>query len=403
MDIVRNVDLKNANKLKVLNLIKDKSPISRADIAVELNLSRSTVSQIIEELLDKGWIEELGYGESTERGGKRPILLQIKKQAVYVIAVFFSSTYSNIAITDLSGEILVSKKIRYTQVLDYQTHFSEILDIINELISEVKKESSAIPIIGCGVVVRGLVDVDKKILLYSAILNGWNNVPIGEYFKTRLNVPIFIENDIRSITSYEYYEFKSEKPKVLMCINSENGIALGVAIDGNVFYGSQYGVNATHAILDVNGPKCSCGNKGCWDTIASIDTMIAEVKKRKKLTQEISYEDILKMYDIKDPDVLEVLIHYTGYWMSVGVVNALNNYNPDKLILLGEIFETFKEVRDCVVSAISAMPNKIAKNVQVIIDGRKKNLLLSSSANLVISKFYSNEHHEDIVNHYKFY
>jgi len=73
------------------------------------------------------------------------------------------------------------------------------------------------------------------------------------------------------------------------------------------------------------------------------------------------------------------------------------------LILLGEIFETFKEVRDCVVSAISAMPNKIAKNVQVIIDGRKKNLLLSSSANLVISKFYSNEHHEDIVNHYKFY
>jgi len=131
--------------------------------------------------------------------------------------------------------------------------------------------------------------------------------------------------------------------------------------------------------------------------------MISEVKKRKKLTQEISYEDILKMYDVKDPDVLEVLIHYTGYWMSVGVVNALNNYNPDKLILLGEIFETFKEVRDCVVSAISAMPNKIAKNVQVIIDGRKKNLLLSSSANLVISKFYSNEHHEDIVNHYKFY
>ena len=86
MDIVRNVDLKNANKLKVLNLIKDKSPISRADIAVELNFSRSTVSQIIEELLDKGWIEELGYGESTERGGKRPILLQIKKEGIYLLS-----------------------------------------------------------------------------------------------------------------------------------------------------------------------------------------------------------------------------------------------------------------------------------------------------------------------------
>lgn len=403
MDIVRNVDLKNANKLKVLNLIKDKSPISRADIAVEFNLSRSTVSQIIEELLEKSWVEELGYGESTDRGGKRPILLQIRKQAVYVIAVFFSSTYSNIAITDLSGEILVSKKIRYTQVLDYQTHFSGILEVIHELIAELKKDIQTIPIIGCGIVVRGLVDVDKKILLYSAILNNWNNVPIGDYFKKQLDMPVYIENDIRSITSYEYSEFKSDNPKVLMCINSENGIALGVAIDGSILYGSHYGVSATHAILDVNGPKCYCGNSGCWDTIASIDTLIAEVKKRKRLTEDISYEDILKLYDTKDPDVIDVLINYTGYWMSIGVVNALNNFNPDKLILLGEIFETFKEVRDCVISAINAMPNKIAKNVHVIIDGRKKNLLLSSSANLVISKFYSKEHHEEIVNHYKFY
>jgi len=403
MDNVRNVDLKNANKLKVLNLIKDKSPISRADIAVEFNLSRSTVSQIIEELLEKSWVEELGYGESTDRGGKRPILLQIRKQAVYVIAVFFSSTYSNIAITDLSGEILVSKKIRYTQVLDYQTHFSGILEVIHELIAELKKDIQTIPIIGCGIVVRGLVDVDKKILLYSAILNNWNNVPIGDYFKKQLDMPVYIENDIRSITSYEYSEFKSDKPKVLMCINSENGIALGVAIDGSILYGSHYGVSATHAILDVNGPKCYCGNSGCWDTIASIDTLIAEVKKRKRLTEDISYEDILKLYDTKDPDVIDVLINYTGYWMSIGVVNALNNFNPDKLILLGEIFETFKEVRDCVISAINAMPNKIAKNVHVIIDGRKKNLLLNSSANLVISKFYSKEHHEEIVNHYKFY
>lgn len=397
MNITRSVDIKNANKLKILNVVKDSSPLSRADIAVKLSLSRSTVSLIIDELIEDGWIEELGLGESTDKGGKRPILLQTNIHTACIIAAFFTSSYSNLAITDLAGEIIVSKKITYSHTLDHQTRFDDMIDVINELIEECKINDTFRPIIGCGIVIRGLVDVENKTLLYSSSLKGWNNIPIGRYFSERLQVPVFVENDIRSITSYEYSKYKQDKPKVLMCINSENGIALGVAIDGNIYYGSRFGVSATHSILDVNGPLCQCGNHGCWDTIASIDVMMSEVEKKKKSKEKISYEELLKLYEAKDQDVIDVLKNYTGFWMSIGVVNALNNYNPDTLILLGEIFETFQEVGNCVIESINKMPNEIAKKVRIIMNDRKKDLLLRSSANLVLARLYSNENHDEIA------
>lgn len=397
MSVLRNNDLKNANKLSILNLLRDNPLLSRADISVKLGLSKSTVSAIMDELCMNGWVEDVGRGSSTKQGGKKPILLQINADASYVIAVYFSSTVVNVAITNMASEILAVKSKCVSKVTDYQIHFDEIIEIIHELISECRKEIPDMRILGCGIVIRGLVNVEKRTLLYSATLPGWSDVPVGDYFESRLNLPVFVENDIRAITAYEYLIYKNSNPKVIMCVNAEIGISLGVAINGTVFHGSNFGVSATHMILDTYGPLCTCGNRGCWDTIASTETMIMEIEKRKNGSAGISYQELIQMYEEGDPVVLDVVENYTGYWMSVGIVNAINLYNPDILVLMGKNFDTFKEIRNKVSDAVRSMPNEVARQVQIVFSDGMKHLLVKGASHLVISGFYSIGHHDELA------
>ena len=102
--VMHSNDLKYSNKLSILKLLRD-GIISRADMASRLKLSRATVSSIVEELISSGFVSEIGFGKSTEQGGKKPVMLKLNVNAVFIAAVYFSYNLVEVAITDLQGNI----------------------------------------------------------------------------------------------------------------------------------------------------------------------------------------------------------------------------------------------------------------------------------------------------------
>lgn len=397
LESLHNSDLRYTNKINILNLLRDQI-ISRADISNQLQLSKSSVSNIVEELLDCQWIEEIGLGKSTEQGGKKPVLLKFNEKAALIAGVYFSYNLVEVAITDLKGCILARSEMQLQLQEDCWSQCVKVAMTISSLLTTLRGQGRMQPLMAVGLVVKGLVDIDKGVLSYSATLPGWENVPLAQYFRTILGVPCFVENDVRAVTLLELDRLREKKAKVLMCVNAERGVGVGLAIDGHIFYGANSGISTTHMILDPNGPLCSCGNRGCWDIMASVETMLSQIARQDSSLKDITYKEAVRLYQLRNKVVRDVVENYTGYWMSLGVRNAVTCYNPDLVVLIGSCFLDFPILAACTERTLHTMPNIVAREVKVIFAPSEDDLFLHSAASVVFSRFFSKQDHEELAN-----
>ena len=390
-------DLKYTNKLSILKLLRD-GVISRVDIASKLKLSRATVSGIVEELISAGFVSEVGLGKSTELGGKKPVLLKLNGNAAFVAAVYFSYKLVEVAITDLLGNIIVRSQIAVDPRQGCESQCSAIVDALRSLILGLRSRGCSQPLMAGGIVIKGLVDTGKGELVYSATLPGWESVPITAFFEKELSIPFYVENDVRAVTTFELEKYRERKPKVMMCINAERGVGVGLAINEKIYYGASSGVSATHMILDPHGPLCSCGNHGCWDIMTSYEIFSQRIyEEGGDGYRDLSYERTVQLYASGDPVVCRIADDYIGYWMSIGAQNAVNCYNPDLVVLVGEYFRDFPSMRKIVEKSIHEMPNAAARNAQVVFSDSEEDLFLKSAACIVFLRFFSSEYHQKMI------
>lgn len=395
---VNSGNVKYVNKLNVIRMIDEYGTVSRAGIAEKIGLSKSSVSAIVEDLINAGWIREAGFGCSTEQGGKRPVLLEINRKSTNILAVYFSYNLVEIGIADFQGNLMDMVSIEIDSTEDPYGLFDRIIEKCKDLIIEWQNnDEQANSVIGCGIVVKGLVDTDKGELTYSATLHGWRDIPIGQYFSEKLGIPAFVENDARAVTVHMLRKYRDMNPKVLMCVCVERGVGLGLAVGQQIYYGYNSGVSATHMMLDPNGPVCSCGNIGCWDVLTSMDTLKNEIVKIAPKYKKASLNEIIDLYKAGNEQVVNTEIGYTEYWMGRGIINALNCYNPDVMVLVGGYFNAFDGAAERIKKTVANMPNSAARSVQVITSDRQDHLFLISAVSVVRSAFFSEKFHQLLV------
>lgn len=395
--VMHSNDLKYSNKLSILKLLRD-GIISRADMASRLKLSRATVSSIVEELISSGFVSEIGFGKSTEQGGKKPVMLKLNVNAVFIAAVYFSYNLVEVAITDLQGNIVARSKIEIDVSCSCESQCTIIVETIRNLIDSLRKQGFCQPLMAGGIVIKGLVDTECGELVYSATLPGWNRVPMTDFFEKELSIPFYMENDVRAVATFELERYRERKPKVMMCVNAERGVGVGLAINEKIYYGANSGVSATHMILDPHGPLCSCGNHGCWDIMTSVEVFAGKIHEAGgDRYLDLPYERIVQLYNGNDAVVRSVADEYIGYWMSIGVQNAVNCYNPDLVVLVGEYFRDFPTMRKKVENAIHEMPNAAARNAEVVFSDSEEDLFLKSAACIVFLRFFSSAYHQNMI------
>lgn len=250
------------NHRLVLRTLYDFGPISRAEVARSTGLTRTTVSDLVGDLLDDGIVEEVGRGPSS--GGKAPILLSIIDDARQVIGLDLGENTFAGALVNLRGDVR-----RVVEQPVAGRNADDALATVFRLVDELLADASATPL-GIGVGTPGLVDTRTGTILWAVNLD-WQNLPLGGLLTERYGLPVNVANDSQAAALAEYtFGADARQRTNLVTIKVGRGIGAGLVLNGSLFQGDGFGAGEIgHVAVVDDGAACRCGRFGCLETVAS--------------------------------------------------------------------------------------------------------------------------------------
>lgn len=377
--------MKSVNKSIILNKIRLSEPISRAQIAKETRLTPPTVSSIVKELIEQGIVRESALGDSS--GGRRPTMLHINTNAFYVIGVDVGPKRVKCILADLSGQILE----RTESLLSRSITNEQFLTVIKENIKKVIQTSNIdqYKIVGIGVAMHGVVDIETGISLVSPILN-LRNVPIKEVLEEEFNLTVKVENDARAFALGESWFGGHSDADSMIAVNIGRGVGAGVVMHGKLYHGAQ-GIAGEfgHMTIDINGDLCECGNPGCLQTFIS-GTAIAN-RARKLVNEnigELTAKDLYKLAKNGNQACIQIL-QETGKIIGIGLTNLIHFINPRKIVLGGGVMKSEQIIMPALLETIQqrVLTNEAKETIVVVTRLGDDATLLGAVALLLIELF----------------
>lgn len=332
--IARPNTIRDINKQIVLNYVRDMAPISRADIARETDLHRSTVSVIIDELLQSGLIEEIGVGDSS--GGRRPTLFKLKTGVPFAIGIDLTPRTTTIAVADLAGQVMEKETFSTSPDVEFMT--KQIVDRTKRVLERFDGFD-----LDVGMSVPGLVDQRSGQIFHVPYFD-WRDWDIVEQIRSATGTNVSVENDANATALAELWfgQEKVRKTGTFVMVLVGEGIGTGIIFDGQVFRGEKgAGGEFGHMIAGSDAPvECSCGSRECWEAYASEKAIIARYKGHLKT-------DDLKQNDMDIRDLVELAVNgekhaveslkETAYYLGNGISNLIVGLSPQVVIVSGKI------------------------------------------------------------------
>jgi len=369
--------VKKLNRMTVLNIIKQNKLISRQELAQVTGLTPPTITGIIRELLDIGFVSEVGLG--TSQGGRRPMKLKFNAKAGYVIGVEVTSHETVIVIADLENDPI--------NIITMNLDMTEPTIGIPQLVAAMKqvlhsKENEMKDFLGIGIAFPGLFSAKEGFVKNSINLGPkWNLFPLKKVLENEMKLPVFIENNAKSSALAEWWFGGGINFRDLVYINLGEGISAGVISADRVIRGARgYAGQIGHIIVVENGPLCKCGNRGCLEAICGIPALMRKANDELPL---INSEDLLKQawlrngkIDIEDivqsakieGSYSRELLQQVGKYVGLAIASVINMYNPEAVFIGGKLAvaaEVFVEnIREMVSS--HTFP-EIGKSTQITI------------------------------------
>lgn len=360
---INNEKMKIINSKVVLNYIREKGSVSRKTIADEVGLTSSTVTNIIHELIEGGYVIETGKGDSD--GGRKPVFLQLNSNAGYAIGIELNVLNITCILTNFKAEI-VKKLETDTRISEGQEKvIARIVALIKKCLKEAGVEKERVG--GIGLVTAGPYDRLEGLMVNPPNFPGWFSVPIRDMIQKKLNIPTYLEKDTNGAAIAEYWLGDVKGIKNLFVLNIYDiGIGGGVIINEQLFRGFKDGAaNIGHMSIDIDGLVCKCGNKGCLETISSGSAMLEKIKSEirrgresilKQQVDDIEKIDIDMMISALysgDPLTMEV-IEEGAKCVGVAIVNIVNLYSPEIIVMGGKFINKCPMYKDLIVKNVQA-------------------------------------------------
>ncbi|WP_028983566.1 ROK family transcriptional regulator [Sporolactobacillus terrae] len=323
MNMIGHLDLiKKINRSLILEKIKTDQPISRATIAKRLSLSKSTVSTIVDELLEKKLVIELGEQTATKGGGRPALMIGFNPKSAYAIGVDIDRQKIVVLITDLVGAIVYRKKLECTNQID------ELVSIIKNCLSD--SNIAEDKIIGMGIGVPGITDTKT---VFSAKALRWTNLNVHQLISKQFAFPVFINNDVNCAGLGEMWLGSGRNSNHLFFI--EIGMSIGSAIisNGNLVYGYNYQSGEIAYQMskgDFEQKRFNLPNgSGVFENKVSGTALAGH---------GMSIKALFERYANGDSEVVPVVDNFIVE-LSIAIANAVNLLNPERVIIGGDVSE----------------------------------------------------------------
>ncbi|MDL1917698.1 ROK family transcriptional regulator [Chloroflexi bacterium CFX5] len=339
--------VRETNLSLVLRLIHNQSPVSRAQLAGITGLNKSTVSSLVDELIERRLVHEIG--SNTGGAGRPATLIEINPQAGIIIGVELGVDFISAAITDAMGQI-VWRKMEDTRQEDGQEKMiAQTLRIVKEAMTAGKRKNHRI--LGLGLSTPGTVDINEGVLVFAPNLH-WHNVPFAKIFSEQVKVKVFVENDANAAAIAEHLFGAARQCQDFLFVFAGVGIGGGLFLNGKLYRGRNgYAGEIGHSpiVAEPRQTICHCGNRGCWETYANQQSVIQRVQTRlaakhasvipqimEEKNTSLTLSVIRQAADIGDQEAIASFME-AGQAMGQGIAGLINIFNPEQVILGGPL------------------------------------------------------------------
>jgi len=336
--------IRDINRQIVLNYVREREPISRAEIARETELQRSTISAIVEDLKTEGLVEEVGEGEST--GGRRPTLLKLRAVGPIAIGVSITPTCTTVATSDLAGRVIDQEEF----LTDADKTINQVIKVVREFTTRHKGS-----IEGVGVSLPGLVDPSTGTALYIPYFL-WRDLPISEMIADAVGLPVVIDNDANAVALAELWfgrpEVNDARDFILVLV--AEGVGTGIIFDGQVYRGQRGAAGEFgHMVIGRGAPvPCSCGSDDCWEAFSSERAAIARYLNLSGAAAETTFIEVVDRALNGEANAKAALVE-TARHLGVGISNLIIGFSPEAVVVGGEIARAWDLIESALTETIA--------------------------------------------------
>ncbi len=324
----------------VLRLMWREKVMSRAEIARRLGLSRSTVSELMKQLLRSGLIKEVGSGASS--GGRRPILIEFQHDARVIVGVDIGATHVRATVIDLLGRQLVTEERPHPVRRDPEGTRSLVFDITESCLNKV--EGGLDRLLSIGVALPSPVDPEHPEWLSEIVIPAWQGRTELDRLKEHFGVPVYVDNDANLGALAELLWGAGRGVDDLCYLKVSYGVGAGFILHGEIYRGAG-GVAGEmgHMSVDPQGPQCICGLKGCLVTLvggAALEQKLRELLPDHPRSQLVGSEpdiDKLQQAAIDGDPLATKLIQESAKHLGRAIASWINMLNPGRIIMGGSM------------------------------------------------------------------
>lgn len=397
--------LRLANRAAILRFVRAHSPLSRPQIADAIGLSRPTVAKLVDELAAEGLIRETGRGPSTRGGGKRPLLVELNAGAAAVAAVSLGEEQIETGVADLAGRVLLRRRRPTGAEQGPDEVVRRVTAAVGETLAEFRRTSN-LRIAGVGAGVVGVVHATTGVVAFAANLPGWRDIPLGAELARATGLPVSVETQYRAQTLGEVWFGHGQGVRNLVGLGLGVGIGAGVVLEGSIYRGPDDSAGEIgHTTIDPLGAQCRCGNMGCWEVYASTSALLRMVRdalwrgERSVLAEQVgsrldtlTLEMVLAAAESGDPLARRYAVDEMGYRLGMGTANLVNIFNPELVVLFGEMTVLGEELLERIRASVRtrALPEP-GRRVRIVASLLGADAPLVGAASLIISRLFSVE------------
>jgi predicted NBD/HSP70 family sugar kinase len=382
----RSSTIRDINRQFVLNYIRDREPISRADIARSTELQRSTVSTIVEELKAEGLIEEIGAGAST--GGRRPTLLRLRAAGATAIGVDVTPSYTTIATSDLVGRVIARERF------ENSPRPEELAAQVIERLRDIASREHQGTIAGVGVSLPGLVDTGRGRAIYIPFFR-WRDWPIAEEIERATGLKARVDNDANAAALAELWFGRpevSEARDFIIALVAE-GIGTGIVFDGQIYRGERGAAGEFgHMIVAQGGPvACSCGNRDCWEAFASERAAVARYMVNSGAGDAggpapVLFGEVVERALGGEQAAINALTE-TAHYLGIGISNLIVGLSPEAVVVGGQITRAWPIIAPSLEETIQRSIRRGLPSARIVASTLEEPTLMGSLSLVLASKF----------------
>jgi|AutmiccommuBRH23_1029490.scaffolds.fasta_scaffold00624_2 predicted NBD/HSP70 family sugar kinase/biotin operon repressor len=352
---INHNDMRIRNLALILNHLHQNGPLSRAELSSQLGINKASISTTVRELINRGIVIELGQKSSNQEVGHPSIDLMINPDAGRIVGVNIEANTVRAVVTDVSPKIVWRKEFSTEDITQLEDLFLTTKKIIDEACSVAR--TYGVPVLGLGLGIPGMLDIENNRLLSALELN-WHDFDLNILIDGNEDIPFFVGNEAHMSAMGESYFGASKKSDTTLYLHWGIEINGGIIINEDVIPGSLgLAGEVGHFSLNPEGELCSCGNKGCWNTMVNLKSIYRRINQLSPTSdlqyptthdgqelQKISFNKVINRALAGDPIILKAL-NDTAKWLGIGIASYINLFNPEFVVIGGPLSLLFEIVQ----------------------------------------------------------